>query len=68
MISAGKKLKKAREAKGFTQRQLGSLMDVSQPLVAQIEANHRTAYPKFRRLAAKFLEVPEEDIFEVSAK
>lgn len=52
MIGAGSRIRQAREFRGLTQTELARRCDVSQPLVAQLEASTKAASPHLLEVIA----------------
>jgi DNA-binding XRE family transcriptional regulator len=57
-----------RLASGLTQSQVGLLLGISQPLVAQVENGKRPPWPKIKRDAARLFHVPEQDLFPLGSE
>ena len=56
-------LAKARERRGLTQKALGEATGLKPATIASIENFHIRPWPRFRRQAARFLGVPESELF-----
>ncbi len=57
------KLREVRQAKGLSQAELGRRLKVDPSLVRHVEAGRIQPYPRFRRLAARVLQVSEHELF-----
>lgn len=66
IATTGELIKKARISKGYTQKELGEMIGVSQAMVAQYEANKREPKPQTIEKFADALQVPISDIYNAS--
>ena len=57
------KLARVREERGLTQQALGDFLGVAASSISVIENLHTRPWPRFRRKAAKFFALPEDELF-----
>jgi transcriptional regulator with XRE-family HTH domain len=62
MVTVGEKLRKAREKRGLTQRQVAELVGVSQPAIQRWEAGDGSPRPKKLRKVAEVYGLRPQDL------